>query len=181
MGDVKKAVAHDIDRAHGLHTQDCFDYARKTMAESGRAYCIVSCADARSARLASSASKVPAISDGIDKARERALDALTAFDVSSKVALEVLNVFEGAVVDELAALENVDFNAVKPALQFLLTRIGSWTHARWDQHLRHEFGDEKAEQAIRWIEATFDVKAFADSRQAELPSQSNSEVKGPRP
>lgn len=34
------------------------------------------------------------------------------------------------------------------ALAFLLTRIGSWTDARWDQHLRHEFGDEFAGPVI---------------------------------
>ncbi len=60
--------------------------------------------------------------------------------------------------------EHNEFQAAKPALQFLLTRIGSWTDARWDQHLRHEFGDEKADKAIRWIEAMFDVKSYAESR-----------------
>jgi hypothetical protein len=30
----------------------------------------------------------------------------------------------------------------------VLTRVGSWTDARWDQHLRHEFGDELANQMI---------------------------------
>lgn len=33
-------------------------------------------------------------------------------------------------------------------LDFLLTRIGSWTNARWDQHLRYEYGDEKAGPVI---------------------------------
>ena len=42
----------DVDRYHGLHTQECFDYAIKTMKDSGRAYCIVQCADARTARIA---------------------------------------------------------------------------------------------------------------------------------
>lgn len=37
---------------------------------------------------------------------------------------------------------------VETALAFLLTRIGSWTNARWDQHLRYEFGDTLANQMI---------------------------------
>lgn len=41
----------DVDRERGLHTQECFDYAQKTMADSGRAFCIVQCADARAERL----------------------------------------------------------------------------------------------------------------------------------
>lgn len=44
---------------------------------------------------------------------------------------------------------------VRMAVAFLLTRIGSWTHARWDQHLRNEVGDEAANEAIEWIEETF--------------------------
>ena len=78
------------------------------------------------------------------------------------VKLKVLEEARGCTVENPRGS-----TAVKPALQFLLTRIGSWTHARWDQHLRDEFGDEKAAQAIQWIEAMFDVKAFA--RQAALP------------
>jgi hypothetical protein len=33
----------------------------------------------------------------------------------------------------------------RTALAFLLTRIGSWTNARWDQHVRYEFGDDIAD------------------------------------
>jgi hypothetical protein len=36
-------------------------------------------------------------------------------------------------------------------LDFLLTRIGSWTNARWDQHLRDEYGDEKTDLFIAWL------------------------------
>lgn len=36
-------------------------------------------------------------------------------------------------------------------LDWLLTRIGSWTNARWDQHLRHEFGDESTDRLIAWL------------------------------
>jgi hypothetical protein len=35
--------------------------------------------------------------------------------------------------------------AARTALAWLLVRIGSWTDARWDQHVRHEFGDEVAD------------------------------------
>lgn len=41
----------------------------------------------------------------------------------------------------------VDVDATE-ALRFLLDRIGSWTNARWDQHLRHEFGDDRATKMI---------------------------------
>lgn len=34
------------------------------------------------------------------------------------------------------------------ALDWLLTQIGSWTNARWDQHLRHRFGDVRADEII---------------------------------
>ena len=107
MGKADKTeTANDVDRHHGLHTQECFDYARKTMKDTGIAHCIVQCADARSARLTAGASKVPCVATGgIDKARERALDVLTSFDIPGARALEVLNIFEGAVVDELATLE----------------------------------------------------------------------------
>lgn len=37
---------------------------------------------------------------------------------------------------------------IETALTFLLTRIGSWTNSRWDQHLRAEFGDEFAGPVI---------------------------------
>lgn len=40
---------------------------------------------------------------------------------------------------------------VKRGLEFLLIRIGSWTSARYDQHLRHEMGDEAADEVIAWL------------------------------
>lgn len=40
---------------------------------------------------------------------------------------------------------------VERALCFLLIRIGSWTNARFDQHLRHEFGDEFADDVMAWL------------------------------
>ena len=43
--------------------------------------------------------------------------------------------------------------AVPEALQFLLPRIGSWTDSRWDQHLRYEFGDERAAPMIAALNA----------------------------
>lgn len=54
------------------------------------------------------------------------------------------------------------------AVAFLLTRIGSWTNTRWDQHLRYEIGDAAADAAIEWIERTFQVKDFA-ARPASEP------------
>ena len=96
----------DVDRHRGLHTQACFDYARQTMKDVGIAHCIVQCADERSARLAAGASKVSSrAAAGINKERERALDTLTGFGVPGAHALEVLNIFEGAIVNELAQLE----------------------------------------------------------------------------
>lgn len=41
------------------------------------------------------------------------------------------------------------------ALRFLLTRIGSWTNARWDQWLRDEFGDERANYMIAELDRRF--------------------------
>lgn len=38
------------------------------------------------------------------------------------------------------------------ALEFLLVRIGSWTNARWDQHIRHEMGDQAADDLIRYLD-----------------------------
>lgn len=34
------------------------------------------------------------------------------------------------------------------ALDWLLNQIGSWTHSRWDQHLRDRFGDVRTDQII---------------------------------
>jgi hypothetical protein len=36
-------------------------------------------------------------------------------------------------------------------LHWLLVSIGSWTEARFDQHLRHEFGDEAADACLSWL------------------------------
>jgi hypothetical protein len=46
---------------------------------------------------------------------------------------------------------------VRRALDLLLVRIGSWTHSRWDQHLRYEFGDEFANKVINWLTAHADI------------------------
>lgn len=51
------------------------------------------------------------------------------------------------LVKRIDALETED-RAVEAGLAFLLTRIGSWSYARWDQWLRHEFGDEAADRMI---------------------------------
>jgi len=41
---------------------------------------------------------------------------------------------------------------VSKAILFLLIRIGGWTNARFDQHLRHEFGDTVADETMKWLE-----------------------------
>lgn len=58
----------------------------------------------------------------------------------------------------------------KKHLRFLLVRIGSWTEARWDQHLRYEFGDEATNETIAWLrEAGFDVDEMR-GRTSEAPT-----------
>jgi hypothetical protein len=37
------------------------------------------------------------------------------------------------------------------AVFYLLTQIGSWTEARWDQHLRYIICDEEADAIIAWM------------------------------
>jgi len=64
----------------------------------------------------------------------------------------------------------------KKHLRFLLVRIGSWTSARWDQHLRHEFGDKKTDETIAWLkESGFDVDEMRGR-----PSAPKGEVVKPR-
>ena len=40
---------------------------------------------------------------------------------------------------------------VREAIIHLFLGIGSWTHSRWDQHLRNEYGDEITDKVIRWM------------------------------
>lgn len=47
-------------------------------------------------------------------------------------------------------------------LALLLLRIGSWTNARYDQHLRFEFGDENAEKFLRWLKSAIGVDVAAE-------------------
>jgi hypothetical protein len=47
---------------------------------------------------------------------------------------------------------------VEEGIQYLLRHIGSLGDARWDQRLRYEFGDEKAEVTIRWLENNLGIK-----------------------
>lgn len=72
-------------------------------------------------------------------------------------ALAAIDAWQGFIADNYAAphpAPAAQFDAeVAEALEFLLTRIGSWTSARWDQHLRHEFGDGRAEPMIRALAA----------------------------
>lgn len=37
------------------------------------------------------------------------------------------------------------------ALLWLLMRVGSWTNARWDAHIRHEFGDAIADEVMEAV------------------------------
>lgn len=54
--------------------------------------------------------------------------------------------------------------ATKTALAFLLTRIGSWSNARWDQHVRYEYGDDVANAMVRMLAAAdIPLDAFAAS------------------
>lgn len=53
----------------------------------------------------------------------------------------------------------------RTALAFLLVRIGSWTSARWDQHVRTEFGDDIADALIKMLDsAEIPIEKFARSR-----------------
>ena len=56
--------------------------------------------------------------------------------------------------------------AMAEALQFLLPRIGSWTNARWDQHLRYEFGDERAGPMITALTAFGSTAPAGDAAQS---------------
>lgn len=64
---------------------------------------------------------------------------------------------EALRVDGLAGYaEHVERITATPAsvergLAFLLTRIGSWTNARFDQHLRDELGDEATDEVMAWL------------------------------
>jgi hypothetical protein len=40
-----------------------------------------------------------------------------------------------------------------PHVMRLLNRIGSWTGSRWDQHLRYDIGDKKADAVIAALAA----------------------------
>lgn len=39
----------------------------------------------------------------------------------------------------------------KRALEDLLVKIGSWTPARWDQHLRYDVGDADTDAIVLWF------------------------------
>lgn len=56
-------------------------------------------------------------------------------------------------VAELQSLEDEKIvpEDVRDAIIHLFLRIGSWTNARWEQHLRNEYGDEKTDRIIKWL------------------------------
>ncbi len=65
-----------------------------------------------------------------------------------------VNEFGRAYVSVTSDREHVHHECARePSKQiaWLLTRIGSWTNARWDQHLRNEFGDVAANAAIEFL------------------------------
>jgi len=99
--------------------------------------------------LASAPTSAPV---GVDaKARrlyEMIFDAI-AEDGSQQAEDACIREIASALAQQPAA---VDEDAAE-ALRFLLTRIGSWTNARWDQHLRHEFGDDRAGRMIAALAA----------------------------
>ncbi len=41
----------------------------------------------------------------------------------------------------------------RSAFARMLCFIGSWTNARYDQHLRYDVGDEDADAIINWLHA----------------------------
>lgn len=51
-------------------------------------------------------------------------------------------------------------------LAWMLVRVGSLTHARFDQHLRHEFGDQATNDLLEWLKrhCYTDVEAMANER-----------------
>jgi hypothetical protein len=56
----------------------------------------------------------------------------------------------------------------RTAVAFLLLRIGSWTNARFDQHVRHEFGDEIADALHEWLEEVrVPIEALSERRLSE--------------
>jgi hypothetical protein len=55
--------------------------------------------------------------------------------------------------------------AARTAIAFLLTRIGSWTNARWYQHVRFEYGDDVADVLIDKLrEWNVPVEAYATGK-----------------
>ena len=60
---------------------------------------------------------------------------------SQKRVVELENILSEKIVPE----------DVREAIIHLFLSIGSWTHSRWDQHLRHEYGDEKTDKVISWF------------------------------
>lgn len=55
------------------------------------------------------------------------------------------------------------------ALAHLLVRIGSWTSSRWDQHVRHEYGDEVAEDLDRLLDDLgVPYKAYGETRTSDV-------------
>lgn len=63
-------------------------------------------------------------------------------------------------VDELERGRKAIPEEVQDCFSYLFLRIGNWTHSRWDQHLRHEYGDEKTNRFITWLINEGYLKSF---------------------
>lgn len=105
--------------------------------------------------------------DSLIKLRARLRDALSApahTDVARQNAESILDALD-AYVCRLCEAHARLVPAPEPrspallsarqreGLATVLTRIGSWTNARWDQHLRFEVGDEDADAIVAWLAA----------------------------
>ena len=92
-------------------------------------------------------------SNEVDDLRDADLDRMTA-----RECFEYLS--RGLEGGEVAILKAVAMTraherkkwqrspSARLAVDWLLTRIGSWTSARWDQHLRDHVGDEATDRII---------------------------------
>lgn len=69
---------------------------------------------------------------------------------SQRRSLQRSRAAEGKLEADMASDDAVE-HVERIGLNFLLTRIGSWTNARWDQHLRDRLGDDHTVTIIRWL------------------------------
>lgn len=48
------------------------------------------------------------------------------------------------------------------AMRAVLIKVGSWTHARFDQHLRNDVGDAEADAIMKWVESELGLRRNAE-------------------